>query len=148
MMMVHKAVSMLALAGILLQPLPAKAHGPPEKGEMAHHGVGKEAMKAQHERMASFKEAADMLSNAIIHSATRLAKEGAEKLVQSLIGHERDVPHKNLSHAKEFQQLYGELGKRAENLKAAVETDDLPRSAVAYGRILEVCATCHVKFRD
>ncbi|NNG47104.1 MAG: cytochrome c, partial [Deltaproteobacteria bacterium] len=52
------------------------------------------------------------------------------------------------SHAKEFQQLYGELGKRAENLKAAVETDDLPRSAVAYGRILEVCATCHVKFRD
>lgn len=148
MMMVHRAIPMLALAGILLQPLPAKAHGPPEKGEMIHHGDREEAMKAQHERMTNFKDAADMLSNAIIHSATKLAKEGTEKLVQSLKGHEKDVPHKNLSHAKEFQPLYGELGKRAENLKAAIEADDLPRSAVAYGRILEVCATCHGKFRD
>jgi cytochrome c556 len=148
MMTVHRAVPMLALAGILFQPLPAKTHGPPEKGVTTRHGAREEAMKAQHERMTDFKEAADMLSNAIIHSATKLAREGTEKLGQSLEGHERDVPHKNLSDIKEFQGLYGELGKRAENLKAAIEADDLPRSAVAYGRILEVCVTCHGKFRD
>ncbi|MDH3237495.1 MAG: hypothetical protein OEM42_09615 [Deltaproteobacteria bacterium] len=51
-------------------------------------------------------------------------------------------------NAKEFQWLYAELGKRTEDLKAAVKESDLPKSAVAYGRGLEICATCHKKFRD
>ena len=43
-----------------------------------------------------------MLSDAIIHNALKLAQEGAEKLDRSLEGHERDFPHKNRSHVKEF----------------------------------------------
>jgi len=89
-----------------------------------------------------------MVSNGIVYSATKLAQDGAEKLGQSLEGHERDIPHKDRSQVKEFQRLFGELGKRTEKLKAAVKADDLPRSAVAYGKILEVCATCHRQFRD
>src|SRR3972149_6239454 len=74
--------------------------------------------------------------------------EGGEKLDRSLDGHEKDMPHKNRARVKEFHRLYVELGKRTGNLKAAIKADDLPRSAVAYGRILEICAACHRKFRD
>jgi predicted DNA repair protein MutK len=108
----------------------------------------KDVMKAQHERMANFKEAADMMSNAIIHNAPQLAFDGAEKLEHSLTGHEGDMPHKNRSHVKEFHRLFVELGKRTEKLKAAIKEDDMPKSAVAFGQILEICATCHMKFRD
>ena len=143
----HRAIPIFVLAGILFLAVPATSHGPAEHKEGTHadHEV---AMKAQHERMAIFKEAAEMLADAIIHNAPKLARDGAEKLVRSLEGHEGDVPHKNRSRVKEFHRLYVELGKRTEKLKAAIQADDLPRSAVAYGRILEICATCHRKFRD
>jgi len=152
-----RVIPIIALAGALFLTVPAASHSPSEHKEGTHkegspmEGAqmqGEEAMKVQHERMANFKEAAEMLSNAIIHGAMKLAQDGAEKLGQSLEGHERDVPHKNRSHEKEFQRLYVELGKRTEKLKAAVKVSDLPRSAVEYGRILEVCAACHRKFRD
>jgi cytochrome c556 len=58
------------------------------------------------------------------------------------------MPHKNRDQVKEFHLLYGELGERTEKRKGAIEADDLPESAVAYERVLEVCATCHRKFRD
>ncbi|HJX15743.1 MAG TPA: hypothetical protein VJ386_08400 [Candidatus Deferrimicrobiaceae bacterium] len=89
-----------------------------------------------------------MLSDAIIHNSLNLARDGAEKLARSLEGYERDVPHKNRSQSKEFHRLYDELGRRTEKLKAAIMASDLPRSAVAYGKILEVCASCHRKFLD
>jgi len=143
----HRTLSIFAFAGILFFAAPAVCHGPAEHKEGPHAG-SEEAMKAQHDRMANFKEAAGMLSDAIIHNAPKLAQEGAEKLDRSLEGHERDFPHKNRSHVKEFHRLYVELGKRTEKLKSAIKADDLPRSAVAYGRILEICAACHRKFRD
>jgi len=143
----NRAVPMFAFTGILFFAAPAVCHGPAEHKEGPHAG-SEEAMKPQHERMANFKEAAGMLSDAIIHNAPKLAQEGAEKLDRSLEGHERDFPHKNRSHVKEFHRLYVELGKRTGNLKAAIKADDLPKSAVAYGRILEICAACHRKFRD
>ena len=89
-----------------------------------------------------------MLSDAIIHNSLNLARDGAEKLARSLEGHEMDFPHKNRSHVKEFHRLYVDLGKRTEKLKSAIKAEDLPHSAVAYGRILEICAACHRKFRD
>jgi cytochrome c556 len=146
----------LALCFLLL-PTYAACHGTEEhkeaphrmeNKEAPHHMENKDAMKAQHERMGNFKEATDMISNGIIHSAPHLAQEGAEKLDRSLTGHESDMPHKNSAQVKEFHQLYVELGKRTKQLKAAAKADELPKSAVAYGRILEVCATCHMKFRD
>lgn len=147
MIIFHRTFPIFVLAGILFLAVPATSHGPAEHKEKTHadHEV---AMKTQHERMASFKEAAKMLADAIIHNAPKLARDGAEKLDRSLEGHEGDVPHKNRSRVKEFHRLYVELGKRTEKLKAAIRADDLPRSAVAYGRILEICATCHRKFRD
>ena len=144
----QRAVPVFAFAGILTFAIPAACYGSEEHKEAPHHMENKDAMKAQHERMANFKEAADMISNAIIHSAPQLAHDGAEKLNRALEGHESSMPHKNRSHVKEFHRLFVELGKRTENLKSAIKADDLPKSAVAYGRILEVCATCHRKFRD
>jgi len=143
----NRAVPMFAFTGILFFAAPAVCHGPAEQKEGPHAG-SEEAMKTQHDRMANFKEAAGMLSDAIIHNSPKLAQEGAEKLDRSLEGHEMDFPHKNRSHVKEFHRLYVDLGKRTEKLKSAIKADDLPRSAVAYGRILEICAACHRKFRD
>src|SRR3990170_2866421 len=81
-----------------------------------------------------------MRSDAIVHNAPKLAHDGAEKLDRSLEGHEWDFPHKNRSLVKAFHRLYVELGKRTEKLKSAIMASDLPRSAVAYGKILEVRA--------
>ena len=50
--------------------------------------------------------------------------------------------------AKEFHGLYVEMEKRAKGLQATLQAGDLPKAGIAYGRILEVCASCHGKFRD
>ena len=147
-MHLSRILSLVSLALCLFLPFPAACYGSGEHKGAPHHMENMDAMKAQHERMANFKEAADMISNAIIHSAPQLAQDGAEKLDRALEGHESGMPHKNRSHVKEFHRLFVELGKRTEKLKSAIKADDLPKSAVAYGRILEVCATCHKKFRD
>ncbi len=148
---------LVSLAISFFLAIPAACHGPKEHKEAPKHMEHKEAphhmetgdaMKAQHERMANFKEAADMISNAIIHNAPQLAQEGAEKLEHSLKGHEKDMPHKNRAQVKEFHRLYVELGNRTKKLKGAIQAKDLPAAAVSYGRILEVCASCHKKFRD
>jgi len=148
----HRAFPVSAIVAILFFAVPAPCHGPAEHKEGSPgeglHTQGEKAMKSQHERMANFQQAAEMLSNAIIHGIVKLASDGAEKLERSLEGHEKDMPHKNRAHVKEFRGLYAELGRRTEKLKGAVKADDLPRSAVEYGRILEVCAACHRKFRD
>ncbi|MEK6778795.1 MAG: hypothetical protein AABY80_03920 [Candidatus Deferrimicrobiota bacterium] len=41
-----------------------------------------------------------------------------------------------------------EMEKRAKGLQATLQAGDLPKAGIAYGRILEVCASCHGKFRD
>ena len=144
----QRAVPVFAFAGILTFAIPAACYGSGEHKEAPHHMENMDAMKAQHERMGNFKEAADMMSNAIIHNAPQLAFDGAEKLEHSLIGHEGDMPHKNRTHVKEFHRLFVELGNRTKIFKEAARGEDLPAAAVSYGRILEVCATCHGKFRD
>ena len=135
------------VAAMLWVAAPAASHGPSGHGEAPQPG-SQAAMKAQHERMENFQEAAETLSEAIIHNRMKMAHEGAEQLEKSLAGHERDMPHKNRSRAKEFQRYYVELGKRTAKLKAELRTDDLPKAAVAFGRILETCAACHRTFRD
>jgi cytochrome c556 len=143
----NRTLFLLASAGILFFAASALCHGPSAHKEEGQ-SMGDETMKAQHERMENFEKAADMLSKGIIHNSLELARDGAEKIARSLEGHERDVPHKNRSHVNEFHRLYVELGKRTEKLKSSIQADDLPRSAAAYGRILEICAACHRKFRD
>ncbi|GAB4364865.1 MAG: hypothetical protein Kow00128_06940 [Deltaproteobacteria bacterium] len=134
-------------SAVLLLAVPGISHGPSGHPEKEQH-MDKEKMKAQHERMGNFREAAESIFNAIVYSSGRMAQEGAEKLEKSLAGHETDMPHKNRSRAKEFHGLFVELGKRTTKLKKAIADNDLPKAAVAYGRILETCTTCHGIFRD
>jgi len=139
-------VAALCVACLIL-PFSLSAHGPSENHKQAAHH-DEEAMKAQHERMGNFLEAMQNLSEAIVLSNVKIARESAEKLVSSIKGHEKDAPHKNVAKAKEFHGLYVEIEKRAKGLQATLQAGDLPKSSTAYGRILEVCATCHGKFRD
>jgi cytochrome c556 len=53
-----------------------------------------------------------------------------------------------VAKAKEFHGFYVEMEKGAKGLQATLQSGDLPKSGIAYGRILKVCATCHRKFRD
>lgn len=140
-------IPMVSLAVIMLLAAPAIPHGHSEHQEGSHAGT-KDTMKSQHERMANFKEATEMLYNGIIHSSRNMVQEGAEKLERSLAGHEQDMPHKNRARAKEFHGLFVELEKRTATLKTAIQATDLPQTAVGFGRILQTCATCHRKFRD
>lgn len=134
---------------VIVLSVPARGHGPaPRKGEPHPQGAGEEAMMAQHERMAGFQEAARKLTEALVLSDRKSADEAAALLVRSLAGHENDVPHKNRARSKEFHGLFVELGKRTEALRADLSTGKLPRAAGSYGRVLEICISCHMKFRD
>ena len=139
-------VAALCVASLLL-PFSLSAHGHSENHkEPAAHG--EDAMKAQHERMGNFREAMQNLSEAIVLSDFKIAGESAKQLASSIKGHEKDAPHKNVAKAKEFHGLYAEMEKRAKGLQATLQAGDLPKAGIAYGRILEVCAACHGKFRD
>lgn len=126
---------------------PATARGPSGHDEHIATDNGA-AMKAQHERMANFGSAAQTLLDAILRNDSRMAAAGTERLRTSLVGHEKDVPHKNRQRSKEYHALYVELGKRTEKMRASIRENDLSKAAVSYGQILSVCASCHKIFRD
>lgn len=142
--------SLLASALVVsVLSVPAGGHGPAPHKEAPHPpSGGDEAMKAQHERMVRFQEAARKLTEALILSDRKSADDAAALLIRSLAGHEHDIPHKNSSRSKEFHSLFVELGKRTEALRADLSAGKFPKAAGSYGRTLEVCATCHMKFRD
>jgi len=147
-MRTRKNAFLLVIFLVWVFPLqPATAHGPSGHDEHIATDSGA-AMKAQHERMANFRNAAQTLCDAIVRNDSRMAVEGTVQLQKSLEGHEKDIPHKNRKLAKEFHALYTELGKRTERMKASIRSNDLSKAAASYGQVLAVCATCHKKFRD
>ena len=40
------------------------------------------------------------------------------------------------------------MNRRAVKLAADAGTGNLQKTSLAYGRVLEACASCHAKFRD
>ena len=127
---------------------PAAAHGPSGHHETATAAQDDEAMKAQHARMENLEDAMVALNNAVIHGEKTDAGKHAVRLTEALKGHEKDTPHKNVSRVKEFQAFYGEMKKRTAKLAADAGTGNLRKTSLSYGRVLEVCASCHAKFRD
>ena len=138
----------LLIAAFLATGFPAAAHGPSGHHESATAAQDEEAMKAQHARMGNFEDAMVALNNAVIRGEKTDAGKHAVRLTEALKGHEKDIPHKNISRVKEFQAFYGEMKKRAAKLAADAAAGNLPKTSMAYGRVLEVCASCHAKFRD
>jgi hypothetical protein len=143
----------LACSGVFLVAaslaigFPAAAHGPSGHHETTTAAQDEEAMKAQHARMKSFEEAMVSLDKAVIHGDKADAGKLASRLTEALQGYEKDVPHKNVSRIKEFQTFYGEMKKRAEIMAADAGAGNLRKTSLAYGRVLEVCVSCHAKFR-
>jgi cytochrome c556 len=127
---------------------PAAAHGPSDHHETATAAQDEETMKAQHERMGNFEAAMAALGKAVIHGDRTDAGKHASRLTEALGGYEKDVPHKNVSRIKEFRAFYGEMKKRAAKMAADVGTGNLQKTSLSYGRVLEVCVSCHAKFRD
>jgi hypothetical protein len=140
--------SVFLIAASLAIGFPAAAHGPSGHLESATASQDEEAMKAQHERMGKFEEAMVALDIAVIHGDKADAGKHAGRLTEALKGHEKDVPHNNVSRIKEFRAFYGEMQKRAAKLAADAGTGNLQKTSLSYGRVLEACASCHAKFRD
>ena len=55
---------------------------------------------------------------------------------------------RRVSRIKEFRAFYGEMKRRTAKLAADAGTGNLQKTSLSYGRVLEVCASCHAKFRD
>ena len=127
---------------------PAAAHGPSGHHETATAAQDEEDMKAQHARMGNFEGAMVALGKAVIHGDKTDAGKHASRLSEALRGHEKDVPHKNVSQIKEFRAFFGEMKRRTAKLAADAGTGNLQKTSLSYGRVLEVCASCHAKFRD
>jgi len=140
--------SVLLLVASLSIGFPAAARGPSGHHETAMTMQDEGAMKAQHARMRNFEEAMVALGKALIHADKPGAGKYASRLTEALKGHEKDVPHKNVSGTKEFQAFFKELKGRAATLAADAGTGNLRKTSLAYGRVLEVCVSCHAKFRD
>jgi len=140
--------SVVLVVASLAVGFPAAAHGPSGHHVTASEAQDEEAMKAQHARMRNFEEAMVALGKAVIHGDKSDAGKHASRLTETLGGHEKDVPHKNVSRIKEFKAFYGEMKKRAVKLAADAGTGNLQNTSLSYGRVLEVCTACHAKFRD
>jgi len=140
--------SVFLLVASLAIGFPAAAHGPSGHHETSTTTQDEVTMKAQHERMGNFEETMVALGKAVIHGDKPGAGKHASRLAEALRGHEKDVPHKNVSRIKEFQALYGEMKKRAVKLATDAGTGNLQNTSLSYGRVLEVCTSCHAKFRD
>lgn len=140
--------SVFLIVASLTFGFPAAAHGPSGHNEPATAAQDEEAMKEQHARMGIFEEAMVALGKAVILGDKTGAGKQASRLTEALGGHEKDVPHKNVSRIKEFQAFYGEMMKRSAKLAADAGTGNLRKTALSYGKVLEVCASCHAKFRD
>jgi cytochrome c556 len=143
-----KCSSVLLVVASLAIGYPAAAHGPSGHHETATAAQDEEAMKAQHARMRNFEEAMVALGKALIFSDKPGAGEHARRLTEALKGHEKDVPHKNVSRIKEFQAFFKEMKGRAGTLETDAGTGNLQKTSLAYGRVLEACVSCHAKFRD
>ena len=140
--------SVFLLVATLTIGLPIAAHEPSGHHETAPSAQKEEAMKALHARMGNFEDAMVALNNAVIRGDKTDAGKHAVRLTEALKGHEKDIPHKNFSRVKEFQAFYGEMKKRATKLAADAAGGNLRKTSLSYGRLLEVCASCHEKFRD
>lgn len=143
-----KCSTVLVVVASLAIGFPASAHGPSGHHETKMAAQDEEAMKAQHARMRNFEEAMVALGKALIHADKPGAGKYADQLTEALRGHEKDVPHKNVSRVKEFQAFFRELKGRAGILAADAGTGNLQKTSLAYGRVLEACVSCHAKFRD
>jgi hypothetical protein len=140
--------SVFLVVASLVIGFPAAAHGPSGHHEAATAAQDEDSMKAQHARMGNFEEAMVALGKAVIRGDKPGAEKHASRLTEALGGHEKDVPHKNVSRIKEFRAFYGEMKKRAAKLAADAGTGNLQKTALSYGRVLEACASCHANFRD
>jgi len=140
--------SVFLVVATLTIGLPVAAHEPSGHHETATSAQEEEAMKALHARMGNFEDAMVALNNAVIRGDKTDAGKHAVRLTEALKGHEKDIPHKNISRVKEFQAFYGEMKKRAGLLAADSRAGNLRKTSLAYGRVLEVCASCHAMFRD
>ena len=148
-MNISLAYTSVFLVGVSLAiGFPAAAHGPSVHQDTATAERDEKAMKAQHERMGYFEEAMTALGKALIHGDKIDAGDHASQLAEALRGHEKDVPHKNVSRIKEFQASYEEFRKRSVKLAADAGTGNLQKASLSYGRVLEACVSCHAKFRD
>ena len=148
-MNISLAYTSVFLVGVSLAiGFPATAHGPSVHQDTATAERDEKAMKAQHERMGYFEEAMTALGKALIHGDKIDAGDHASQLAEALRGHEKDVPHKNVSRIKEFQASYEEFRKRTAKLAADAGTGNLQKTSLSYGRVLEACVSCHAKFRD
>jgi cytochrome c556 len=140
--------SVLLVVASLAIGFPAAVHGASDHHGTATAAQDEQAMKAQHERMGKFRAAMVALGEAVIDGNKTAAGEHANRLTEALRGHEKDVPHKNVSRTKEYKAYYGELQKRTSRLAEDAKTGNLQKTSQAYGRVLEVCASCHATFRD
>jgi hypothetical protein len=140
--------SVLLVVASLAVGAPADAHGPSGHHESMTAAQGEEAMKAQHARMGKFEEAMVALDIAVIHGDKADTGKHAGRLTEALQGYEKDVPHENVSRIKEFRAFYGEMKKRAVKLAADAGTGNLQKTALSYGKVLELCASCHAIFRN
>jgi len=100
-------------------------------------GAGRNAMKAQHERMGNFEEAMVALGKAMIHEDKSDAEKHARQLTEAC-GHEKDVPHKNVSRTKEFQASTKSSGRGRET-GGRCRYRQPPEGVPVYGRVLEAC---------
>ncbi len=105
-------------------------------------------MKAQHGRMAAFRSGMRTLREEIGKGSAKTAAEHVSLLLRAMDGYENDVPHKNASRIGEYRRLYAELGRSARKLELVLQANDLKRANAAYGKVLQICAACHRKFRD
>ncbi len=121
----------------------ALAHGTEEHGKMAMDAQ----MKKLHAMMPMFSVASAQLETALEKGDAPAAETEAGKILAAIPDLKKSKPHKNVKQRKKFVELATSLDKSVTATNDLVQKEDFAGAKVAFKKVEEACAACHVKFR-
>lgn len=126
------------------------------RGQVFAHGTEKHGnpkpadaqMKKLHGMMPMFSVASAKLETALEKDDAAAVEAEAGKILSALPDLKKSKPHKNVKQRSKFIEL---AKKQEETVTATVELakkGDFVGARAAYKKVEQVCAECHIKFRD
>ncbi|GLI39502.1 cytochrome c [Geobacter hydrogenophilus] len=139
----YVAAATMLVAGLVYSGV-ASAHGTEKHDKHA----ADEQMKRLHAIMPMFSLVVADLENAIEKGDAAAVELQAGKMLRAIPDLKKSRPHKNVKQHKKFVELAESLELTLISTRLMAGKGDFNGARKAFKKVEEVCAACHVKFRD
>lgn len=137
-------IAVLLGAGIMLvRPVLVSAHGKDPRG-----GLVDTQMKKLHAMMPMFSMASAELEKALEKGDATAALIQADKIKAATPDLRKSKPHKNIKQRQKFVELVTSFDGAMSTTVDLIKKNDFSGAKTTFKQVEELCATCHVIFRD